>query len=66
MAVWGPFVAPKASRRLEDPGRLVVEVVVFGAGALALLAGELPLVALLAAPTMISLTLMFSFGQRGL
>ena len=30
-AAWGTWVAPKARRRLADPGRLVVEVVVFGA-----------------------------------
>jgi hypothetical protein len=28
--VWGLFVAPKAGRRLGDPLRLVVELVVFG------------------------------------
>lgn len=28
---WGTWVAPKARRRLADPGRLIVEVVVFGA-----------------------------------
>jgi len=31
IAVWGLFVAPKASRRLDDPTRLVVELVLFGA-----------------------------------
>ncbi len=36
MLVWGLFVSPRASRRLPDPQRLVVEVVIFGAGALAL------------------------------
>ncbi|WP_083707115.1 YrdB family protein [Intrasporangium flavum] len=30
-AVWGRWVAPRASRRLDDPARLGVEVVLFGA-----------------------------------
>lgn len=67
IVVWGTFVAPKASRRLEDPARLALEVVVFGAGVLAFLAsGALPLAVLLAASAMISLALMFLWGQRGL
>lgn len=35
-AVWGRYVAPRSSRRLEDPGRFVIEVVLFGLGAGAL------------------------------
>lgn len=31
--VWGRWVAPRASRRLQDPARLGVEVVLFGAAA---------------------------------
>lgn len=31
--VWGAFVAPKAPMRLADPGRLGVEVVLFGLAA---------------------------------
>ena len=30
VVVWGAWVAPKAGRRLADPGRLMVEVVLFG------------------------------------
>lgn len=41
--VWGAFVAPAAPRRLPDPGRLVLEVGVFGAAALAVGARGLPL-----------------------
>jgi hypothetical protein len=33
IAVWWRFVAPKASRRLPDPDRLVVEVVLFAVSA---------------------------------
>lgn len=39
--VWGLLVAPKAQRRLDDPARLGVELVVFGAATAALvLAGQ--------------------------
>ena len=37
-AVWGTWLAPRAARRLTDPARLALEVVLFGAGGLALLA----------------------------
>jgi hypothetical protein len=35
--VWGAWVAPKATRRLEDPARLAVELVLFGAAVAGLL-----------------------------
>jgi len=35
-AVWGRWVAPRASRRLEDPARLAVEVVLFAGAVVAL------------------------------
>ncbi|HEX4680012.1 MAG TPA: YrdB family protein, partial [Gaiellaceae bacterium] len=31
IAVWGAFVAPKATRRLADPARAALELVIFGA-----------------------------------
>ena len=66
IAIWGLFVAPRASRRLPDPQRLALEIVVFGAGVLAFLAiGELLLAVLLAAAAALSLFLMWSWGQRG-
>ncbi|MEZ5114786.1 MAG: YrdB family protein [Candidatus Nanopelagicales bacterium] len=34
---WGRWVAPKATHRLPDPARLVVELVVLGSGVAALL-----------------------------
>ena len=40
-AAWGTWVAPKARRRLADPGRLVVEAVVFGAAVAGLAAAGL-------------------------
>ena len=67
IVLWGTFGSPKAPRRLEDPARLALEVVVFGIGALAFVAsGQAILGVLLAAAAAISLTLMFAWGQRGL
>jgi hypothetical protein len=67
LVVWGLFVAPKASRRLPDPQRLALEIVVFGAGAMAFLArGDTLLAVLLGAAAAISLGLMYQWGQRGL
>lgn len=67
MLIWGMFVSPRAARRLPDPQRAVVEVVIFGAGVLALLAtGRLLPGLLLAAAAALSLFLMWSWGQRGL
>lgn len=66
IVVWAFFVAPKASRRLPDPQRLAVEIVVFGAGVLAFLAaGHVLLAVLLAAAAGLNLWLMFDWGQRG-
>ena len=36
IAVWGVLVAPKSSRRLADPARLIVEIVFFAAAGLSL------------------------------
>jgi len=67
IAVWGTLVAPRAMRRLEDPTRLVLELVVFGAGVVAFAAsGRLLLGVLLAVAAAISLALMFLWDQRGL
>jgi hypothetical protein len=33
VAVWGLWVAPKSARRLSDPARLVVELVIFALAA---------------------------------
>ena len=43
--IWGLWVAPASRRRLTDPTRLVVEVVLFAAGVAALAAAGYPLVA---------------------
>jgi hypothetical protein len=66
IAVWATFVSPKAPRRLPDPTRLGLEVVVFGAGVLALiLAGHVIPGVLLALAAALSLGLMVYWGQRG-
>jgi hypothetical protein len=36
--LWGAFIAPRAPRRLADPARFAVELVVFGAATAALVA----------------------------
>ena len=65
MTIWGLFVAPKATRRLPDPARLVVELCVFGAGVLAfVLGGYLILGVLLGTAAVISSSLMFFWDQR--
>jgi hypothetical protein len=46
-AVWGVAVAPKARRRLPDPARLVVELVLFAATAAGLVAVGLAVAAVL-------------------
>ncbi len=43
--VWGLFVAPKAWRRLPEPWRLGLEIILFGWGVAALAAAERPLLA---------------------
>jgi Protein of unknown function (DUF2568) len=64
-AVWGAFVAPKASRPTVDPIRLFLEVVVFGSGVAALFAAERTALALVfAALVVVHLALTFVLGQR--
>ncbi|HVU77528.1 MAG TPA: YrdB family protein [Gaiellaceae bacterium] len=45
IAVWGAFVAPKASRRLRDPWRLGVELAIFAGAAAAFAAVGQPVLA---------------------
>jgi Protein of unknown function (DUF2568) len=64
-AVWGAFVAPKASRPTVDPVRLLLEVAVFGSGVVALLlAGSTELAIVFAALVLVHLALTFALGQR--
>jgi hypothetical protein len=63
--VWGSVVAPKAPRRLSDPWRLLVEVLVFGLAALALaVAGQGALAAAFALVVAVNIALLFVWEQR--
>jgi hypothetical protein len=50
-AAWGRYVAPASSRRLKDPGRAVVELVIFTAATAGLLSAGHPILAVLLAIT---------------
>lgn len=66
MVVWGAYVAPKATRRLADPVRLAVELVIFFGAVLAFgFAVSWLLAILYGLAVIISLALMFNWGQRG-
>src|SRR5690242_4310711 len=43
-AIWGRWMAPKSGHRLDDPRRLVAEIVFFGAAASAFAAADAPVV----------------------
>jgi len=63
--LWGTWVAPKSQRRLQDPARLAVELVVFGSEAAALVAmDQVGLAAILGLVVAVNLTLMFAWSQR--
>lgn len=63
--VWGLFVAPNARRRLDDPLRLILELVVFAAAALALLTAGRDTYALgYAVLVVVDEALLAYFGQR--
>ena len=63
--VWGLWIAPKASRRLRDPLRLVVELLLFAAAGAALAAADHPLAAaIFLAAVVLSEGLMLAWGQR--
>lgn len=62
-AVWGRWVAPRAVSRLEDPSRLVVELVLFGVAVIGLaLLGSWVFAAVLALGYAVSAPV----GRRGL
>ena len=63
--VWGTFVAPKARIRVEDPARLAIELVFFGAGAFALMLAGLEALAVAFAVAVVGhVTLMVTLKQR--
>ena len=64
--VWGRFLAPKSDARVSDPWRLVVELLLFGAGAVALArSGQHTWAAVFGGLAALHLALTFAFGQRG-
>jgi hypothetical protein len=46
IALWAAFVAPKALRRLDDPARIVLELVIFAGATAAFFALGQPVVAI--------------------
>ena len=67
VAIWGLFVAPKATHRLEDPARLAVELGVWFVGVLAFGFAVSWVVAILfGLAVLTSIALMFLLGQRGI
>ena len=64
-AMWGRFVAPKASHPQVDPRRLLLEIAVFGSGAAALLvSGHTALGLVFAGLALLHLGLTLALGQR--
>ena len=66
MAVaWGAFIAPRAALRVEDPVRIVAEVLIFGVAVAALAAAGRPRLAIaFAVMVAVHLALTFPLGQR--
>ena len=63
--VWGAFIAPRAPNRLRDPGKLIVEIVLFGGAATAIYIAGYPGLSLLYGVIVAgNLALMFYFEQR--
>lgn len=63
--LWGAAIAPKARRRAPDPGRAVLELLVFAAATIGLTVTGHPLLAsILAAAVLVNIGLMFACGQR--
>src|SRR3954452_15773413 len=63
--VWGRFMSPKASHPTVDPGRLLIEVAVFGSGVAALFAADAPVLAVIFAVLgALHLALTFALGHR--
>jgi Protein of unknown function (DUF2568) len=64
-AVWGTFMSPKAARPTRDPARIVLEIVLFGAGVAALVEADATTAAIVfAVLTLLHLALTFPLRQR--
>ena len=65
--IWGLFIAPRASRRLADPARLLLELVLWVAAAVGLAAaGQPTLAAIFAVVVAVNLVLGMVWGQRNI
>ena len=65
VALWGRYVAPKASRRLPDPTRLLLELGMFAAACAALaVSTNLGVAAVFAGIVVVNELLLFVFDQR--
>lgn len=65
IVVWGLWMAPRSTRRLQDPAHLVVELVIFGLAVLALFSlNRADLALVMAAAAVINIGLTFPLHQR--
>ena len=65
VTLWGRYVAPRSSRRLRDPARVLLEIGLFGAAAVALSVLSTVVVAgVFAAIVALNELLLFALGQR--
>jgi hypothetical protein len=65
IGLWAVFVAPKASRRLTDPAKVALEVVLFAAATVGWFAAGFPVVGVVfAALVVVNLGLLFAWDQR--
>jgi anti-sigma-K factor RskA len=63
--LWGNTIAPKAKRRVGDPWRLVVELLVFGSAVAALVVADQHLLAVIfGSVVVVHLALTFPLDQR--
>lgn len=66
VAIWGVFISPKAPRRIADPVRLGLEVLLFAGVTIMIAASSFPLVAAaFAIAVAANLAAMATWGQRG-
>lgn len=65
IVLWAVLLAPKAARRLSDPAKLALEIVLFVAATIGFFAAGVPMVAMVfAALVALNLILMFAWDQR--
>ncbi len=65
MVIWGAYIAPKATRRLADPGRLAIEILLFSLAGIALAtAGREALATTLVLLAAGNVWLLIRLGQR--